>query len=38
MLYLGAGWTMRGSAERQAKMLFGVTTEDFIPQSPQARG
>ena len=24
---------MRGRVERQAKMLMGVTTEDFIPAS-----
>lgn len=28
---------MRGRAERQAKMLFGVTTEDFIPQDHPIR-
>jgi transposase len=29
--------TMRGPVERQAKMLFGVTTEDFIPASHPIR-
>jgi transposase len=28
---------MRGRAERQAKMLFGVTTEDFIPANHPIR-
>lgn len=28
---------MRGRAERQAKMLFGVTTEDFIPENHPIR-
>jgi transposase len=28
---------MRGTAERQAKMLFGVTTEDFIPANHPIR-
>jgi transposase len=29
--------TMRGPVERQAKMLFGVTTEDFIPANHPIR-
>lgn len=37
MVHLGERWTMRGRTERQAKMLFGVTTEEFIPEKHPIR-